>query len=100
MNLSALGELGLIERLARKLAAAGVSPAAGSVSLGLGDDAAVLEIPPDRELVATIDALIEEVHFRRDWSKPDDIGWKSLAVNASDLGAMGARPLGAMVTLA
>jgi thiamine-monophosphate kinase len=99
-TLAALGEFGLIKRLRRTLAVGGAAPAAGRVTLGIGDDAALLGLPSGTELVATIDALIEEVHFRRDWSKPEDLGWKALAVNASDLGAMGARPLGALVTLA
>lgn len=100
MNLEKLGEFGLIDRLARQLAECGVQPRAGEVTLGIGDDAAVLRIPPGRELVATIDALVEEVHFRREWSRPEDVGWKALAVNVSDLGAMGAEPLAAVITLA
>jgi thiamine-monophosphate kinase len=97
---SKLGEFPLIERLAKRLAAGGVQPARGEVRVGIGDDAAVLRVPEGSELVATIDALVEEVHFRRDWSKPEDLGWKALAVNVSDLGVMGARPLGALITLA
>lgn len=65
----------------------------------MGDDAAVLRLPPDSELVATIDALVEGVHFRCDWSQPEDLGWKALAVNVSDLGGMGARPVSALLTL-
>lgn len=100
VNLQRLGEFGLIERLAARLQRSDAQPAAGSVVLGIGDDASVLAPPPGTELVTTIDALIEDVHFRRDWSKPEDVGWKSLAVNVSDLGAMGARPLAAFITLA
>lgn len=100
MRLSETGEFGLIDRLARKLAARAVEPAAGAVRIGIGDDAAVLEPPPGTELVATLDAMVEEVHFRREWSRSEDLGWKALAVNVSDLGGMGARPLAALVTLA
>lgn len=100
MNLADLGEFGLIERLAGRLAASTVQPAAGAVDLAIGDDAALLRLPPDTQLVTTIDALIEEVHFRRDWSRPEDLGWKALAVNVSDLGAMGARPLAALISVA
>jgi thiamine-monophosphate kinase len=100
MNLRDLGEFGLIERLARRLERPSAGPRSGEVLTGIGDDAAVLRLPPGTELVATIDALIEDVHFRRDWARPADVGWKSLAVNVSDLGAMGARPVGALVTLA
>ncbi len=100
MDLASLGEFGLIDRLARQLSGHPVAPAAGSVALGIGDDAALLSLPPGSELVTTIDAVVEEVHFRRDWSRPEDVGWKSLAVSVSDLGAMGARPLAAVVSLA
>jgi len=100
VNLADLGEFGLIERLAGKLSAVGAHPAAGSVDFAIGDDASLLRLPPDTQLVTTIDALIEEVHFRRDWSRPEDLGWKALAVNVSDLGAMGAWPLAALISVA
>lgn len=100
MKLADLGEFGLIERLARRLTATGAQPAAGAVDLAVGDDASLLRLPPGTQLVTTIDALVEEVHFRRDWSRPEDLGWKALAVNVSDLGAMGARPLAALISIA
>jgi thiamine-monophosphate kinase len=100
VNLADLGEFGLIERLAGKLTETGGQPAAGGVDLAIGDDAALLQLPPNTQLVTTIDALVEEVHFRRDWSRPEDLGWKALAVNVSDLGAMGARPLAALISVA
>jgi thiamine-monophosphate kinase len=59
--------------------------------LGVGDDAAVLEVPPDKQLVTSIDTLISGVHFPENTSA-EAIGHKALAVNLSDLAAMGASP--------
>lgn len=64
---------------------------AADVVLGIGDDAALLRPPPGEELVVTSDTLVAGRHFAEK-QKPEDIGWKSLAVNLSDLAAMGARP--------
>lgn len=64
---------------------------APDVALGMGDDCALLRVPADRELAVTTDTLIAGCHFPLD-TTPFDIGWKSLAVNLSDLAAMGAQP--------
>jgi len=61
------------------------------VVLGIGDDAAVLRVPPQRELVVALDTLNEGVHFLPQ-TAPSDVGHKALAVNLSDLAAMGAEP--------
>ncbi|CAN5696817.1 thiamine-phosphate kinase [soil metagenome] len=61
------------------------------VSLGIGDDAAVIDLPPGRQLVVAMDTLNAGVHFPDD-TAPADVGWKALAVNLSDLAAMGAVP--------
>ncbi len=74
--------------------------AGDGVEVGIGDDAAVLAPAPGTRLVATTDLLVEDVHFRRRYAEPADIGWKSLAVNLSDIAAMGARPRWALVALA
>jgi thiamine-monophosphate kinase len=66
--------------------------------LGVGDDAAALAPPPGEAVVATVDAVVEGVHFDARFP-PEDVGWKALAVNLSDLAAMGARPLWALVAL-
>ncbi|TNG01087.1 MAG: thiamine-phosphate kinase [Gammaproteobacteria bacterium] len=68
------------------------------VRLGIGDDAALLDIPADNELVLTTDTLNGGVHFPEQ-TLPEDIGYKSLAVNLSDLAAMGATPVAANLSL-
>lgn len=67
------------------------------VVLGIGDDCAILEVPQGRQLVTSTDTLISGVHFPETTSA-DDVGYKALAVNLSDLAAMGAEP--AWVSLA
>jgi thiamine-monophosphate kinase len=89
-----LGELGIIAALRRR---AGRARAPWRV--GIGDDAAVLRVPAGSELVLTSDVLAEDVHFRFRTTDPTSLGHKTLAVNLSDLGAMGARPLGFLLCL-
>ncbi len=72
--------------------------ARNDVALGIGDDAALLDAPAGRQLAVCTDTLVAGVHFPRD-TAPDDIGWKSLAVNLSDLAAMGAEPAWAQLAL-
>lgn len=67
-------------------------PSSSGVALGIGDDAAVLNVPAGRQLVLSVDTIVEGVHFPVG-SHPADIGWRSLAVNISDLAAMGADPM-------
>jgi thiamine-monophosphate kinase len=69
------------------------------VRVGIGDDCAVLE-PGRGLLVVTTDLLLEDIHFRRAYAEPADIGWKAMAVNLSDIAAMGGRPRWALVALA
>jgi thiamine-monophosphate kinase len=83
---SRLGEFGRIEHFLRPLAAG--CPGA----LNLTDDAAVLTVPPECELVVTTDAMVAGVHFLPD-DPPGDIAAKLLRVNLSDLAAMAATPL-------
>src|SRR5882757_8032828 len=88
-----LSEFALIERYFRKAGAM-----RSDVHLGVGDDAALLQSPPGAELVAAVDTLVAGVHFPHQ-SPPASIGHRSLAVNLSDLAAMGARPSWALLAL-
>lgn len=63
----------------------------GNLTLGIGDDAAIINVPEDSELVISMDTLVAGVHFFETTS-PEDIAYKSLAVNLSDMAAMGALP--------
>ncbi len=94
-TVAALGERALIDRLRQR-----VPPPPPHVIVGIGDDAAVLEPERGRLDVVTTDAIVEHVHFRRDWSPADAIGHKALAVNLSDLAAMGAVPRAVVLSLA
>lgn len=85
-------ESDLIERIAARAARR------PGTELGVGDDAAVLALDDGRAVVAQ-DLLVEGVHFRLSTTGPRDLGHKAIAVNLSDLAAMGARPLAAFVGL-
>lgn len=88
-----LGEFELIDRLLRPLACG--FPGA----LGLADDAALIDVPGDHQLVVAKDALVEGVHFLAD-DPPETVAGKLLRVNLSDLAAMGADPLAYLTVIA
>jgi thiamine-monophosphate kinase len=89
-----LGEHALIARIR---AASAPSPA--WVTIGMGDDAAVIEPARNRSEVITTDAFVEGVHFDRSYVPPAAIGHKALAANLSDVAAMGAEPRAALLSL-
>lgn len=84
-GIAASGEFDLIARIRARIASR------DDVALGIGDDAALMTVPAGLQLVVTADTLNAGVHFPAD-TAPTDIGWKALAVNLSDLAAMGAQP--------
>jgi len=94
VKLEELGEFGFIDRLA------GQVKAWPGVVLGIGDDAAILAPAAGKVTLATSDMLVERVHFDLALSDPHTLGRKSLAVNLSDLAAMGAQPRHALLSLA
>ena len=71
----------------------------GKSAQRIGDDAAVLEVPPGQRLVVTTDTSVEGVHFRREWLNHFEIGYRATAASLSDLAAMGARPIGVVIAL-
>jgi thiamine-monophosphate kinase len=86
-------EFELIDRLCRKLPAP-----SKKVFLGIGDDAAVLESISGKVLL-TVDALVEGIHFDFSFCEPKEVGKKALAVNLSDIVAMGGKPLAALISI-
>jgi thiamine-monophosphate kinase len=71
----------------------------GARAKGIGDDAAILDVPAGTRLVVSTDTTTEDVHFRRAWLTPTEIGWRAAMAALSDLAAMGAEPLGVLVAL-
>lgn len=95
-------EFELIERIFCQLQAALPLPA--DIEKGIGDDAAVMGLPTGARLVSCIDTLVQGRHFSADWSEVQRlafaIGYKAVAVNVSDLAAMGATPHSILLALA
>jgi len=85
MKLTRVGEFGLIKRVRRTM------PTSRDVGIGIGDDAAWVKAKTDSFLV-TADLLLEDVHFDLNWTSLSDLGYKTLAVNLSDIAAMGGIP--------
>lgn len=70
-----------------------------TVKIGIGDDCAVIPKNAKTDLVVTADLLIEDIDFRLEWTKPEFVGHKALAVSLSDVAAMGAKPVWAMISI-
>lgn len=94
MKLKEIGEFGFIDRIAPL----GDIRRTGVVK-GIGDDCAVLEYDESEYQLVTTDLLVERVHFRMDWTTPEQLGSKALAVNLSDIAACGGVPYDAFVSL-
>jgi thiamine-monophosphate kinase len=75
------------------------TPASGPVLVGPGDDCAVLDAPPQRSWLVTVDLLLEGSHFVLAETTPRRVGRKAMAVNLSDIAAMGGRPVAAVVSV-
>jgi thiamine-monophosphate kinase len=95
MNLHTMGEFGFIEHVR-----GGCLQRPGSVVVGIGDDAAVFKADAGRLTLLTTDMLVEGVHFLRRATGGEDLGHKALAVNLSDIAAMGGTPREAFVSIA
>ncbi len=89
-----MGEWRLIAALQTRLE----SPA--SDRLGIGDDTAITHLPEDVQVLTTVDALVEGIHFRCTTTSPEALGWKALMVSLSDIAAMGGTPAWAVISLA
>lgn len=90
----------LIERIRGRAGGRGAARGRASVVTGIGDDAAVLRLAPNDELLVTTDFSIENVHFRREWHTPEVVGWRCLTRGLSDIAAMGGEPIAAFLSLA
>jgi len=94
-TLKDLGETGIIRLIQGKVS----EKLPSHIKKGIGDDCAVLETPGDRVLLVTTDTLIEGIHFTDQTLSPEALGWKALAVNISDIAAMGGTPRTAFLSI-
>ncbi len=94
MQIKDVGEFGLIDRL-RKI----VKSESKNLFLGIGDDAAVVGSAKRKYTLVTTDSFVEQVHFNRAWATWNDIGYKAMMANVSDIAAMGGIPEWAVISL-
>ena len=102
-----MNEFELIERIFAQIQAApslSSTAEAHNIEKGIGDDAAVMSLPAGAHLVSCIDTLVQGRHFSADWNDVNElafqIGYKAVAVNVSDIAAMGATPHSILLALA
>ena len=94
MKLEEISEFDLIARIRSSL-----KSSQGRAILGTGDDAALIKTTPGKHSLFTLDVMVENTHFKLDYFSPQDVGWKALAVNISDIAAMGGMPTYCVVGL-
>ena len=94
MLIKEIGEFNLIKRMSAIL-----GTPKRTVIAGIGDDTAVLNSPSGKLLLVTTDMLVENVHFSTNTATPYQLGWKSLAVNISDVASMGGEPTYAFISI-
>ena len=92
-TIESLGEFGLIREIQKWI------PKSKAIRQGIGDDAAVFDAPGGKYQLLTIDTIVEDVDFIKSKATPQEIGWKALAINLSDIAAMGGIPKVAVASL-
>ncbi|WP_010662854.1 thiamine-phosphate kinase [Marinilabilia salmonicolor] len=95
MKLSEIGEFGFIDRFSGKFSALNKNE-----EYGIGDDCAIMSLDDQYNQIVTTDLLIEDIHFLRSAITPFDLGYKALAVNLSDIAAMGGTPTASFLSIA
>ena len=95
MHLSQIGEFGFINRLSEKFKDLTIPSV-----MGIGDDCAIIPMDENRDYAITTDMLVENIHFIRSKITPFELGYKTLAVNLSDVAAMGAKPFCSFLSVA
>ena len=94
MKIEKLGEFGLIDQIKKKILSKD-----RRVLVNIGDDAAVLKTSTDKLLIFTTDTMVQGIHFDPNYCTFEEIGWKAMAANLSDVAAMGGVPTYALVTV-
>jgi thiamine-monophosphate kinase len=99
MKVSELGEFGLIELLNKMVDDAKINKALPDLIVGIGDDTAAWKTTGQVQL-ATVDTMVQNIHFTLETTTWEELGWKSIAINLSDIAAMGGVPNYALIALA